>query len=405
MKLSKAMIKLFEGKSIWIKYNPTEKHNNFENILDLYSFLTNEFREWKAVDIPCHFVEKMRDEYRAMIEDIENLNKSISRQDEEELNSNTDVLLGNIKNRTLLLRNSSLAAYLFNIAKSNYGLADITFSYVFSGESILTSKSSFERAAILGAYYSIFNETIVSEDLSHEDIISEIKIALQEVKDDVKNYRIDFTELSDGIKSNCNDAIQANNGKYKEQYDEIAGKLNSLLGNYKLDFETLETTYESKLALSAPSKYWDKLSRKYKIMGIRWVIASVVNVAVIIGSLLGLFYFFPEMANEITGKETIYKTIKWFLLTAIGISAEIYLLRLFVRLAFSSYHMSRDAEERRVLSFFYLALLKSNAINEKDKGIVLNALFSRVETGLLPGDSAPSIPSGSLSEIAKLLSK
>jgi hypothetical protein len=40
----------------------------------------------------------------------------------------------------------------------------------------------------------------------------------------------------------------------------------------------------------------------------------------------------------------------------------------------------------------YLALIKEGAIEPKDREIILSALFSRSDTGLLKGDSAPTLP-------------
>lgn len=66
---------------------------------------------------------------------------------------------------------------------------------------------------------------------------------------------------------------------------------------------------------------------------------------------------------------------------------------------FSSYHLARDAEERHTLTYFYLALLKDSAAKEEDKNLILQALFSRVETGLLKDDSGPTMPHENITKI------
>lgn len=58
----------------------------------------------------------------------------------------------------------------------------------------------------------------------------------------------------------------------------------------------------------------------------------------------------------------------------------------------SATHLQRDAEERAQLTYFYLALIKDGAIDEKSRDIVIQSLFSRTETGLLGGDSSPTMP-------------
>ena len=60
----------------------------------------------------------------------------------------------------------------------------------------------------------------------------------------------------------------------------------------------------------------------------------------------------------------------------------------------------RDAEEREQLTYLYLSLNNEKKIDEKSRDIILQALFSRSETGLLTGDSAPAMPGVGVSEIA-----
>lgn len=68
----------------------------------------------------------------------------------------------------------------------------------------------------------------------------------------------------------------------------------------------------------------------------------------------------------------------------------------------SSFHLSRDAEERHQLVGFYLCLLSEKAVTEKERAIVINALFSRSETGLLQGESAPIMSADVSSIVDKL---
>ena len=61
-------------------------------------------------------------------------------------------------------------------------------------------------------------------------------------------------------------------------------------------------------------------------------------------------------------------------------------------MTFSSFHLSRDAEEREQLTHFYLALKKDTEINEQERQLILQSLFSRADTGLLKDDSSPTMP-------------
>jgi hypothetical protein len=95
-------------------------------------------------------------------------------------------------------------------------------------------------------------------------------------------------------------------------------------------------------------------------------------------------------------------SIRSTLLITAGVSVLVYLLRIFVKLALSSFHLSKDAAERVTLTYLFLSLTKDSTISDAERSIVFQALFSRSDTGLLKGDSSPSYPSeGLISLITK----
>lgn len=59
---------------------------------------------------------------------------------------------------------------------------------------------------------------------------------------------------------------------------------------------------------------------------------------------------------------------------------------------FSNFHLARDAEEREKLTYLYVSLLNKGDFSEDERKIVLQALFSRSDTGLLKEDSSPTMP-------------
>ena len=70
-----------------------------------------------------------------------------------------------------------------------------------------------------------------------------------------------------------------------------------------------------------------------------------------------------------------------------------YGIKILARLTFSSYHLSRDSEEREQLTHFYLALKKDASVSDGDRQLILQSLFSRADSGLLKEDSSPTMPS------------
>lgn len=97
------------------------------------------------------------------------------------------------------------------------------------------------------------------------------------------------------------------------------------------------------------------------------------------------------------------QTLEGVVLFASVISAFALLVRTFSRLAFSAFHLQRDAEEREQLTHLYLSLSNETEVDVESRRIVLQALFSRSETGLLTNESGPTMPG--MTEVVNLIGK
>lgn len=79
----------------------------------------------------------------------------------------------------------------------------------------------------------------------------------------------------------------------------------------------------------------------------------------------------------------------------------IFLINLFAKYATSAFHLARDARERYQLTHVYLALRNDKAVEDEDRHIILAALFSRADTGLLRHEGSPALPTAAIAEIFK----
>lgn len=161
----------------------------------------------------------------------------------------------------------------------------------------------------------------------------------------------------------------------------------------------LEKTYAAKLSLSKPAEYWEKMSISYNAKGKIWLGISIGIAFITIGLLLGVLIFASDLFSDTTNWVSIIKNSA---LITVSASIAIYIMRICVKMTMSSFHLARDAEERHQLAGFYLCLINEKAVTDKERAIVINALFSRSETGLLHGESAP-IMSADVSSIVEKL--
>ena len=115
---------------------------------------------------------------------------------------------------------------------------------------------------------------------------------------------------------------------------------------------------------------------------------------IIIFVAVGLIYFEGFFIVWLQGQEVGVKlnTIQGVVIFGTFVAVYAFLIRVLSRLAFSSFHLMRDAEERELLTYLYLSLSEETSVDEEARSIVLQALFSRSETGLLNQEHGPAMP-------------
>ncbi|HEY8892905.1 MAG TPA: DUF6161 domain-containing protein [Clostridium sp.] len=205
------------------------------------------------------------------------------------------------------------------------------------------------------------------------------------------------------------------NNEIKEMYNtfsdgikawkvEIENNTFDFLEDKKTKLMELEKTYKENLKLKAPAEYWDTLREEYEVKGSMWRNWSIVTAIILIIFLSIILYITPDSLN-INLNKFKFEDLRATLILTIIISIGVYMLRIFVKLSLSAYHLSRDAKERNQLTYVYLSLLNEGTVSESERSIVFQSLFSRADTGLLKGDSSPSIPDGLIHQITKLMGK
>ena len=165
--------------------------------------------------------------------------------------------------------------------------------------------------------------------------------------------------------------------------------------------DELESIYREKLRLEAPAAHWDTMAEKYKSKGNVWLGGSVVLAVLILGALA---YFLWEMPLPEPNQSSWVGIVRNYLILTATVGVGFYMLRLSVRMCMSSYHQSRDAEERSKLAGFYLSLSEKGVVSDKERALVINSLFSRTDTGLLQGDSSP-VMSQNVTELVNVVAK
>lgn len=385
---------------------PENTVKTFNDLDAFYDFLIKETDFWKecnmghAEEIRSFFNDRLNKLDFISTIDMSNLNNHARMEDE--LSS----LIASFKrnNFPVVFSGTTLGKIIREKFKESYLQANAICDYFFYDT--ITSLNNIEYLrGILYSFYVrdskiAFKSEINSENKALSELHNEYNEKIEELHNKyleknkeantlVENYQDKITKQLN--KMNVDEANQIQNNETK--LTELIDKLNEL-----------QDLYENKLSLAAPADYWKKLSDNYKDRGRRWVIFSSILSFILCGFLAYILYYLPNSLREVNNKIT-YDNIKGTIIFALIVSVGVYVIRLFVKLALSSYHLSRDAKEREQLTYVYLALLKEKAVATEERNIVLQAIFSRSDTGLLKGDSSPTLPDGVVSQILKNIGK
>jgi hypothetical protein len=228
------------------------------------------------------------------------------------------------------------------------------------------------------------------------------KSSLTRVRNQVDSYISEaekhFIELSNGFEANVNsttDEILA----YKEDKSKIYEEWFENTSKGFLDFDNtsksriteLERLYMEKLKLEAPAKYWNVRAISLRKEGNRWLTGLVAC------TLLGICLFvllLNFLSNGVLQKifTDTATAIKWSVIFITFMSFLAFLIKTFSKLTFSTFHLVRDAEEREQLTIVFLSMQKEQAIDPTERHLIMQSLFSRVDTGLLKDEGSPTMP-------------
>jgi hypothetical protein len=383
-----------DNKTISISAYHRSNILSFYTAKDFSDFIHSEKEKWEN-EVNHNPLWKL---ILTQIINIENLWKTAEEtKNTDDLNNVIISLQTETSSRPYFIHSSKITDYINNVIKMPSDWPQIVLRLFTEPNSYSPYNYDYRICAIYSSIASmIYNYNHECTELKTlntrtKEVLADVHKQLQQIQ---KQYQEEEKERDD---------------KFASQYDNNNKSLADMIENHTNTLTTIETTYEEKVRIAKPSELWDVKRKTYSRRGIIWtVICFLVAIGI---SAIGFVFFkcFPNIFENTDSKEIINITgsIKWTILTGIGLGALIYMLRLSVKLALSSFHMARDAEEKCALTSFYLSLINDKALdpnNEKElKNIVMNALFARVDTGLLKGDTAPTMPTAGLSETLKLL--
>lgn len=222
--------------------------------------------------------------------------------------------------------------------------------------------------------------------------LSTIEEIIPKRKNEILNYMKstsnEFDIWKNDFKENIND--------WRDEIDEWKEKMEKKL-------TILENTYKEKLKFEAPETLWNEKAENYgcayKLWGF-FVILLSTAIVYFVNKIITEFYFNSKI-NSISDNDILNYFPKTFLFVGI-LSLALYVLRVFVKITLSNKHLQLECEQKAALTRFYQALVHDGKnINENERLIIFNALFSKTESGLIKLSDTPN----EIENIISLLSK
>ena len=234
------------------------------------------------------------------------------------------------------------------------------------------------------------------------DLIKQMDEIQETQKACIEESVINLQNTADGCIQKSNDLFYAKTKEFKELDINIKKELatqRTEFDNFSKErasnMDTLEKLYGEKLALSKPAEYWEEHYKKYQKKGHLTLGLSFGIIILSIVALTLLIVYVPT--TDITSHW--YDLIKNTAIYTLIASILLYSIRITVKMAMSSYHLARDAKERKQLSYFYLSLMNEKAISDNERELIISALFSRTDSGLLKGEATPEMPNINITEL------
>ena len=394
---------------VTINYPHLNSEIELKGIQSVYKFLYDQVIGWnKLENIPTEFLAS-----KIHFENLKSTLVAVSSFTEINFQNNFNNDFSNFQNK---------------LTKTKSNSNDFIFIYDAPETDFLISINKKSRENFLGAYNFITNSNInQNRDSTYftgmllayefrQQGQSELtsrrnsdKLSLSQIKTRYNEY---IVEAEQQLNSNLSDAkenltthfetvdkLKSEKDKnFEDWFTGVQNGFDAFFTNSNNSIKNNEELYREKLRLEAPAKYWKERAVLLKQEGnkhLNWLISISVVAAILLFTLLislGTDYFESAFNDKIKG-------IKWSIILVTIVSLLAFTIKILSKMTFSSFHLSRDAEEREQLTHFYLALKKDTTIEPEERQLILQSLFSRADTGLLKEDSSPTMPTSIIEKL------
>lgn len=272
------------------------------------------------------------------------------------------------------------------------------------------SKNNLDEAIRNFIYLSKKNDAIgnyfssSSQEMSYPALYL-LRKNLSNIKDNISDFETsivvpldnklkEISEDSDEQFREITSFIEDKHNKIQEQFDEKVSEfaefqksLNDWQKEKQNKLKDLEETYKNKLSLEAPEQLWNERAIEHQKRATKWTWFLIGAVLALISVSVILVLVIHDYSLNVIKKEIPFISESFILISVI--SFFIYIVRVLIKIVMSNHHLATEYRQKAALTRFYQSLTYAGTDIDKDERlIIINSLFSRVETGLVKTDTS-----------------
>ncbi|CZD33039.1 Uncharacterised protein [Streptococcus pneumoniae] len=229
------------------------------------------------------------------------------------------------------------------------------------------------------------NFSNIKENISdfETNIVAPLASKLKDISDDSDEQYREITSFTE----DKHNKIQEHFDEKVSEFAEFQKSLNDWQKEKQNKLKDLEETYKNKLSLEAPEQLWNERAIEHQKRATKWTCFLIGAVLALISASVILVLVIHDYSLNVIKKEIPFISESFILISVI--SFFIYIVRVLIKIVMSNHHLATEYRQKAALTRFYQSLTYAGTDIDKDERlIIINSLFSRVETGLVKTDTS-----------------
>ncbi|KXT72990.1 hypothetical protein STRDD10_01680 [Streptococcus sp. DD10] len=277
----------------------------------------------------------------------------------------------------------------FYIQQSQDNLDEAIKNYIYLSKNTSSIGSHFSNPYEYKFYPALYllrkNFSNIKETVSdfETNIVAPLASKLKDISDDSDEQYREITSFTE----DKHNKIQEQFDEKVSEFAEFQKSLNDWQKEKQNKLKDLEETYKNKLSLEDPEQLWNERAIEHQKRATKWTYFLIGAVLALISTSVILVLVIHDYSLNVIKKEIPFISESFILISVI--SFFIYIVRVLIKIVMSNHHLATEYRQKAALTRFYQSLTYAGTDIDKDERlIIINSLFSRVETGLVKTDTS-----------------